>query len=86
VLGASDFWVDELSAGIGMPTRQRKVVIGTHVDVVKPRSKESPVYCWVRDQVNNCLARFEHDVFLAMAMAGLDTEEKYQNYRRQALI
>jgi pimeloyl-ACP methyl ester carboxylesterase len=85
VLGASDFWVDELSAGIGLPTRQKKTVVGTHIDVVKPRSKDSPVYGWVRDKVNNCLARFDHDVFLAMAMAGLDTEEQYQSYRSQAL-
>lgn len=85
VMGASDFWVDQLSAGIGLPTRQKKMAIGTHTEVVKPRSKDSPVYSWVRDQVNNCLSRFEHDVFLAMAMAGLDTEEQYQNYRSQAL-
>ena len=85
VMGASDFWVDELSAGIGLPTRQRKMAAATHTDVVKPRSKDSPVYRWVRDQLNNCLARFEHDVFIAMAMAGLDTEERYQIYRSQAL-
>jgi pimeloyl-ACP methyl ester carboxylesterase len=85
VMGASDFWVDELSAGIGLPTRQKKMAVGTHTDVVKPRSKDSSVYCWVRDQVKNCLARFEHDVFLAIPMAGLDTEEKYQSYRSQAL-
>jgi len=84
-MGASDFWVDELSAGIGLPTRQKKMALGTHTEVVKPRSKDSPVYCWVRDRMNNCLARFEHDVFLAMAMAGLETEEQYQNYRNQAL-
>lgn len=85
VMGASDFWVDQLSAGIGLPTRQKKMAVGTHTEVVKPRSKDSPVYRWVHDQVNNCLARFEHDVFLAMAMAGLDSEERYQNYRGQAL-
>jgi len=85
VMGTSDFWVDRLSAGIGLPTRQKKIVDRTHTDVVKPRSKDSEVYGWVRDRVKKCLARFEHDVFLAMAMAGLDTEEQYQNYRNQAL-
>ncbi len=85
VLGASDFWVDELSAGIGVPTRQKKMAVGTHTDVVKPRSKDSPVYCWVLSRVKTCLARFEYDVFLAMAMAGLDTEEQYQSYRKEAL-
>ncbi len=69
---------------MGLPTRQKKMAVGTHTEVVKPRSKDSPVYCWVRDKMNNCLARFEHDVFLAMAMAGLDSDERYQNYRGQA--
>jgi pimeloyl-ACP methyl ester carboxylesterase len=85
VLGASDFWVDELSAGIGIPTRQKKIAIGAHTEVVKPESKESSIYCWVRDQVNGCFARFKHDVFLATAMAALDTEEQYQSYRKEAL-
>jgi pimeloyl-ACP methyl ester carboxylesterase len=83
--GASDFWVDALSAGIGVPTRQQRTVVGTHTEIVKPRSKDSPAYCWVRGQVENCLARFKYDVFLAMAMAGLKTEEEYQIYRSQAL-
>jgi hypothetical protein len=85
VLGASDFWVDKLSAGIGLPTRQKKVAIGSHTEVVKPRSKDSDIYCWVRERVKTSLARFDHDVFLAMAMAALDTEEQYQSYRNQAL-
>jgi pimeloyl-ACP methyl ester carboxylesterase len=85
VLGASDFWVDELSAGIGVPTRQKKVAVGRHTEVVKPRSKDSPIYCWIRDHVRNCLARFKYDVFLAMAMAGVNTEADYESYRSQAL-
>ena len=85
VMGASDFWVDKLSAGVGLPSRQTKTAVGTHIDIVKPRTRDSPIYRWVRDQLNNCLGRFKYDVFLAMAMAGLDTEEQYQNYRRQAL-
>jgi pimeloyl-ACP methyl ester carboxylesterase len=44
VLGASDFWVDELSAGIGIPTRQKKTAVGTHSEIVKPSSKDSPIY------------------------------------------
>jgi pimeloyl-ACP methyl ester carboxylesterase len=85
VLGASDFWVDELSAGIGIPTRQKKTAIGAHTEVVKPESKESSIYCWVHIQVVACFARFKHDVFLATAMASLDTEEQYQLYRKEAL-
>ena len=41
VMGASDFWVDQLSAGIGLPTRQKKVALGAHTEVVKPGSKDS---------------------------------------------
>lgn len=85
VMGASDFWVDELSAGVGVPTRQKKMAVGRHTDVVKPKDKDSAIYCWVLDHVKSCLARFKYDVFLAMAMASLDTEEKYQTYRNQAL-
>lgn len=85
VLGASDLWVDELSAGIGIPTRQKKPIVGGHTDIVKPKTKESSAYSWVRDKVRGCLARFEYDVFLAMAMAALETEEQYQSYRNQAL-
>lgn len=85
VIGASDFWVDKLSAGIGLPTRQKKVAVGTHTEVVKPQSKTSSIYSWVLDELKRCLARFDHDVFLAMAMAGLDTEEAYRKYRDEAM-
>jgi pimeloyl-ACP methyl ester carboxylesterase len=85
VLGASDFWVDELSAGSGIPTRQKKTAVGTHSEIVKPSSKDSPIYRWVRDQVNSCLARYQYDVFVAMAMAGVESEEQYKSYRTQAL-
>ncbi len=85
VMGASDFWVDELSAGVGLPSRQIKMIAGAHTEIVKPTSKDSRAYPWVLDRVKECLARFEHDVFLAMAMAGLDSEAKYQAYRSDAL-
>jgi pimeloyl-ACP methyl ester carboxylesterase len=85
VLGASDFWVDQLSAGIGLPTKQKKVASGTHTAVVKPASKDSPIYQWVRDQVNICRARFRYDVFLAIPMAALTTENQYRDYRNDAL-
>jgi hypothetical protein len=84
-MGLSDFWVDPLSASIGLPERQKKVAAGSHTEIVKPPNKNSGIYQWVRDQLAKCLARFEYDVFLAMAMAGLDTEAKYQDYRNQAV-
>jgi len=85
VLGASDFWVDQLSAGIGLVSSRKKIVRGSHTEIVKPKSKESDAYSWVRDRINVCLGRFRYDVFLSSAMAGLHTEEDYQKYRDEAL-
>jgi Alpha/beta hydrolase family len=48
VLGASDFWVDKLSAGLGIPDLQTKTVRGSHTTVVKPQNKESGAYPFVR--------------------------------------
>lgn len=86
VLGASDFWVDQLSAGIGLVSSRKKLVHGSHTEVVKPKSIESDVYSWVRDRIRVCLDRFRYDVFLSSAMAGLHTEEDYQKYRTEALL
>ncbi|MDQ6868170.1 MAG: hypothetical protein M3178_07105 [Pseudomonadota bacterium] len=47
VQGDSDFWVDKLSAGLGLPDPQKKTVRGSHTAIVKPRSKESEAYQFV---------------------------------------
>lgn len=85
VQGASDFWVDKLSSGIGLTSSRKKIVRGTHTEIVKPANKEADVYSWVRDRINRCLNRFKYDVFISSAMAGLRTEEDYQKYRNEAL-
>lgn len=43
--------MDKLSAGLGLPGRRKKTVRGSHTAVVKPRSKESDAYRFVRQCV-----------------------------------
>jgi len=47
VLAAEDIWVSKLSAGLAIPAKQRKVVRGSHRQIVKPETKESDAYKWV---------------------------------------
>ena len=85
ILGASDFWVDQLSSGIGLTSNRRKIVRGSHTEIVKPKNKESDVYSWVRDRIKVCLSRFKYDVYISVVMAGLQTDEDYRKYRTEAL-
>ncbi|MEQ1622958.1 MAG: alpha/beta hydrolase [Methylococcales bacterium] len=85
VQGASDFWVDPLSSGIGLASNRIKVVHGSHTDIVKPKNKNIGAYEWVRERIQICLSRYKYDVFLSSAMAGLKTEADYQTYRTEAL-
>jgi pimeloyl-ACP methyl ester carboxylesterase len=47
VLGASDFGVDKLSAGLGRPEPRKRTVRGSHKKVMKPQNKESGTYRFV---------------------------------------
>lgn len=85
VLGASDFWVDELSAGVGLPSNRKRLVRGSHTDIVKPKGMDSPSFVFVKEKVESCLARYKYDVFLASPMAALKTDNDYQQYRNGAL-
>ncbi len=85
VLGASDFWVDQISSGIGLASNRKKIVRGSHTEIVKPEDKNSGTYSWVRDRIKMSLGRFKYDVFIASAMAGLETEEQYQQQRKDVL-
>jgi len=85
VLGASDFWVDELSAGIGLSSKRKKLVHGSHTEIVKPKKADSPAYKFVKENIRRCLNRYQYDVFLASPMAALETEADYQRYRNGAL-
>lgn len=85
VLGGSDFWVDPLSAGMGLPSNRRKIVRGSHTEVVKPRRPSDDAYTWVRERISTSFQLYKYDVFLASAMAGLDSEAKYESYKADAL-
>lgn len=81
VEGISDFWVDALSSGIGLPSSRRKVVRGSHTSIVKPASKNADTYGWVLDRIKTALHRYEFDVFIAAAMAGHEGDTAYQANR-----
>ena len=51
VLGASDHWVDKLSAGLNLPEARKRRVRGSHRAIVKPKSKQSDAYEYVRDRI-----------------------------------
>src|SRR3984893_9957861 len=51
VLGASDHWVDKLSAGLNLPDARKRMVRGSHKAIVKPQSKQSDAYQFVRDRI-----------------------------------
>ncbi len=51
-----DRWVTGLSAHFGIPSNQSKTVRGTHTTFVKPASRGSGLYPWLRDQIQFCLS------------------------------
>ena len=55
--GASDFWVDRLSAAAALPPARRRLVRGSHTSIVKPPDKEADAYRRVREWIESCLAR-----------------------------
>jgi pimeloyl-ACP methyl ester carboxylesterase len=85
VLGASDFWVDQISAGVGLAANRKKIARGSHTEIVKPKDKDSGIYSWVRERIKVSLGRFKYDVFIASAMASLETEREYQENRAAVL-
>jgi pimeloyl-ACP methyl ester carboxylesterase len=85
VEGVSDFWVDPLSSGIGLTSSRRKVVRGSHTSIVKPPDKSADAYAWVKERVEKATRRYEHDVFIAAAMAGHEGDEHYKASRKAVL-
>lgn len=49
IIAAEDFWVDSLSAGIGVPEPQKMTFRGLHGSIIQPPTKESPAYQFTRD-------------------------------------
>ncbi len=57
ILGSSDFWVDQLSAYIGLPGTQTKTIRGSHTQIVKPSDKQHDGYDFVCGCIRKILAR-----------------------------
>jgi len=55
VKAVADFWVDQLSAGVGIEAAQSRTVTGTHTEVVKPDDKNSETYSLVRECIRGAL-------------------------------
>lgn len=53
LIASDDFWVDRLSAGIGLESHQKRTVAGTHTSIVKPKDKKDDGYRFI----NDCIAR-----------------------------
>lgn len=65
-MAAQNFWVDSLSAGIGVPDEQRLTVRGSHSSIINPTHKLADSYVFLRD----CL-----DTSFGPVIAGTEDEE-----------
>ncbi|GAB1691192.1 tetratricopeptide repeat protein [Krasilnikovia sp. M28-CT-15] len=57
VLGASDFWVDTLSASLGLPMNRTRRVRGSHTSIVKPATRDADAFRFVLDRVWQLVGR-----------------------------
>lgn len=55
IVGAEDFWVDALSAGIGIPESQRHFIRGTHGSLKEPKLKSEDSYQLIRESIDATL-------------------------------
>jgi len=56
VLATEDAWVPELSAGLGLPRTQTKLVTATHGRSVKPFDESSDIVPWLLQRLSACLS------------------------------
>jgi len=59
ILGASDFWVDRLSARINLPSNRIKTVHGSHTSIVKPRDNQADAYLFAKDCITKILEKMK---------------------------
>lgn len=52
VIGAEDFWVDTLSAGIGIPEGQKHTIRASHGTVKSPSEKSDEAYAIIREALD----------------------------------
>lgn len=53
---AEDFWVDPLSAGVGMKAEQMRTVRGTHTSIVKPKSLDEDGFRFTTEVLKEALS------------------------------
>ncbi|KQY52133.1 alpha/beta fold hydrolase [Lysobacter sp. Root494] len=85
VLADGDFWVDPLSARIGLTSARVQTVRGWHTSIVKPTDKNSDAYTFVKDAIFKSFRRFAFDVFVAAPMAAFGSDLDYQANRAAVL-
>lgn len=51
VIASSDFWVDQLSASIGIEAAQKFHARGTHTEIVKPKTVDNAVYVFIKRSI-----------------------------------
>src|SRR6266702_2538641 len=54
---AEDFWVDPLSAGLGIRAEQKSTVRGTHTSIVKPKSLDEDGFRFTTEVLKQTLSR-----------------------------
>jgi pimeloyl-ACP methyl ester carboxylesterase len=74
VLGAEDFWVDALSAGIGIPEAQKHTVRAKHGGVKDPTERNNDAYVVIRDALDTAFKprAFSNDEEIAVENASPD--------------
>jgi len=59
LIAADDYWVDRLSAGIGLGANQRTTIGGSHTEIVKPKSKTDDGFRFVRSCIQRAILHGE---------------------------
>lgn len=85
VLADNDFWVDPLSARIGLTSERVLPVRGLHTSIVKPKDKNADAYVFVKSAIAKSFNRYEFDVFVAAPMAAFGSDADYQANRAGVL-
>ncbi len=67
IVAAEDFWVDALSAGIGVPETQKHTVRGSHGSIIQPPAKDVAPYDFLRECLDTS--------FGALAKTAADADE-----------
>ena len=85
LISAPDLWVDRLSAGLGLPASQTKMIRESHVQIVKPKDKHNDAYQYVRQCFEICLRR-PHPQSDAISEPLVDDKEPPENSESNEVV